>query len=348
MTTDSSPPAGEEVRRHLAALPLPLAAPDLVLGEIRHLLEPPCLPLPAAGDTLRRFAVLAEIARHDLVLARLAEGHADAIAILAEASAAGVSKARVPAGGRLGVWAAGPLDELALLRRLGHNVLVGRRRWCSGAGALTHALVTATGAGDIGASLVLVDLRRPGVSVDTGSWSAIGMARSDTFEVRFDEVPIDDEDIVATGGWYTSRPGFFHGATGVAACWWGGAAGLTPPLERRCRDADDPHARAALGASLAELWAMECCLTTCATRFDLDPLDARREARRLAELTRLLVENAATRVLRLVGAATGAEPLGHDAAHAQRVADLTVYLRQHHGPRDAEGIARVLLEPGTQ
>ena len=42
------------------------------------------LPLPGGGRTRERWAVLADLAGEDLSLARLAEGHADALAILAE------------------------------------------------------------------------------------------------------------------------------------------------------------------------------------------------------------------------------------------------------------------------
>lgn len=59
------------------------------------------LPLPGGGSTWARFGGLAELAAVDLSVARLAEGHADATAILAEAGA--------PApDGLLGVWAADP------------------------------------------------------------------------------------------------------------------------------------------------------------------------------------------------------------------------------------------------
>lgn len=34
------------------------------------------------------------------------------------------------------------------------------------------------------------------------------------------------------------------------------------------------------------------------------------------------------------GRALGAGPLSHDEEHGRRVADLTVYLRQHHAERD--------------
>jgi len=42
------------------------------------------LPLPGSGRTRERWAVLAGLAEEDLCLARLSEGHSDALAILAE------------------------------------------------------------------------------------------------------------------------------------------------------------------------------------------------------------------------------------------------------------------------
>jgi hypothetical protein len=48
-----------------------------------------------------------------------------------------------------------------------------------------------------------------------------------------------------------------------------------------------------------------------------------------------------------VGRALGAGPLGHDEAHSRRVADLTVYLRQHHAERDLADIGSLVAHPGT-
>ena len=42
------------------------------------------LPLPGAGNTIERWRALAAAAGHDLSLAKLFEGHTDALAILAE------------------------------------------------------------------------------------------------------------------------------------------------------------------------------------------------------------------------------------------------------------------------
>ena len=64
------------------------------------------LPKPGSGGTPARFAALADWATRDLSLARLVEGHVDALAILEEAghepdsgATYGVWAARQPAGG---------------------------------------------------------------------------------------------------------------------------------------------------------------------------------------------------------------------------------------------------------
>ena len=60
------------------------------------------LPLPGSGRTAERWAAFALLAEEDLSLARLSEGHADALAILAELGGP------APPAGRWGVWAANP------------------------------------------------------------------------------------------------------------------------------------------------------------------------------------------------------------------------------------------------
>jgi hypothetical protein len=47
-----------------------------------------------------------------------------------------------------------------------------------------------------------------------------------------------------------------------------------------------------------------------------------------------------------VGRALGAGPLCHDAAHARRVADLTVYLWQHHAERDLAELGEIIAQRG--
>jgi hypothetical protein len=58
------------------------------------------------------------------------------------------------------------------------------------------------------------------------------------------------------------------------------------------------------------------------------------------------VAAAAETVLGIVDHALGPAPLAFDPDHAQRVADLRLYLRQHHAERDAAALGRSLLATG--
>jgi hypothetical protein len=275
------------------------------------------LPLPGSGRTYERWWALSRLAADDPVLARLAEGHADAVAILAE-----LDGPEVTPGQRWGVWAAVPRSL-----RVEDGLLYGDRPWCSGAGICTHALVTA------GDRLYAVEVA--GTRPLDGTWPAVGMAGSDSRTVRFDGVPGTP---VGGPGEYVDRPGFAHGGMGVAACWYGGAVGVA----RALLGAEDPYARAHLGGVDAALAGARAVLETAAAAVDADP---KADARLLAGRVRAVVEAAATEVLDRTGRALGAGPLCRDRAHAHRVADLTVYLRQSHADRDLAGIAELLGDP---
>src|ERR1700722_7499257 len=171
------------------------------------------LPLPGGGRTRERWAALADLAEEDLSLARLAEGHVDALAILAELGAA-----EAPTASRWGVWAAqppGPGLAASQADADGGWRLDGIKRYCSGARSCTNALVTAT-APD-GNRLFAVSTRN--LSPVPGSWPATGMAGSDTLDVRFAGIAAEP---VGGPGHYVDRPGFAHGGAGGAALGGGG------------------------------------------------------------------------------------------------------------------------------
>ena len=58
------------------------------------------LPLPGSGRTWERWLAFADLAGEDLSLARLGEGHADAVAILAEVAGTAPGRASCGACGR--------------------------------------------------------------------------------------------------------------------------------------------------------------------------------------------------------------------------------------------------------
>jgi hypothetical protein len=296
------------------------------------------LPLPGSGRTRERWAALADLAEQDLSLARLAEGHADAVAILAE-----LDGPVPPPGSRWGVWAAHPPGPVLDAARDGAGWrLRGTKRYCSGARWCTNALVTA----DAPDGRRLFAVAVAGLVPVPGTWPATGMAGSDTLDVSFPGAPAEP---VGPPGAYVERSGFTHGGVGVAACWYGGARAVGRALLTAAAGRDvGPHALAHLGAVDIALHTVRSALGRAADEVDADPADLKGAGRVRALRVRALAEAAGTEVMGRVGRALGAGPLCLDEAHSRRVADLTVYLRQHHAERSLAELGAVVAEHGTQ
>lgn len=299
------------------------------------------LPLPGSGATLRRWQRLAELTEIDVVAGRLAEAHVDAVAILDELGA------KPPAPGELwAVWAAEDPDAVLNANTTGDGQtdtvkLSGTKAWCSGAGLCTHALVTAR-LGDGRRALYAVETSSRGVRPLPSTWRNPGMAASDTRSVQFSGAPAVP---VGSPGHYLDRPGFWHGAIGVAACWVGAARAVAAPLyDRAARGDADEHALAHLGAVDAAIAAAEAMLAAAAAATDADPFDRSGSAQLLARRTRTVTETAVDAAITRTGRALGPAPLCQDAQHARRVADLTIYVRQSHAERDLAALGRLAGE----
>ena len=181
----------------------------MTAGLVSHWLEAGALklPLPGSGATAERWRRLSELAEADVVGGRLAEAHADAVAVLAELDGPAAKSDQI-----WGVWAAESPDAVLLARGVGDDVrLYGTKAWCSGGGLCTHALVTAR-LEDGRHALFAVDLRDDGVQPLPSTWRNPGMVGSDTRSVQFSGAPVVP---VGGPGAYLDRPGFWHGAIGV-------------------------------------------------------------------------------------------------------------------------------------
>lgn len=293
------------------------------------------LPLPGYGNTPRRWAGLADLGRTDLAVARLAEGHTDAVAILAEAG-------RAPEAGALyGVWAARPGGRGASLQASSAGTaLSGTVRFCSGARVVDRALVIADDAGGAGRVLVDVAIEPASARADPDSWNAAAMAAADTLDVCFDGVPVRPGDIVGGPDWYVDRPGFAAGGGGVAAVWWGGAAGLVDRAVAHLPSAPDAHQLAHLGELDALLQAADALLVRVASAVDERPLgDHALGAARVRCAVERVVREVVDRVPRMLGPG----PLSTDGELAATLADLGIYVRQHHGERDHAALGAAVL-----
>jgi len=294
------------------------------------------LPLPGSGNTPRRHQALSEWGARDLSFARLAEAHTDALAILAECG-------KAPRGGALyGVWASDAPPSRVSCERLqnGDWRIDGIKPFCSGAALVDAALVTAHHAD--GVFLFDIPLESIGVTPQPSTWVSPAFADTSTTAVKFDGVVVPDHERVGDAGWYLSRPGFWHGAIGPAACWAGGAESLIDAAAVANRR--DPHSRAHRGALEAIAWGLRAMLDQAGSEIDADPRDQSESARTRALKLRHLIERACAEVLDRFARATGPHLLAHDARVIRQHQALSLYIRQCHGERD---LAAIPADPDT-
>lgn len=294
------------------------------------------LPRPGCGATWRRWQALAAAAADDLSLARLVEGHVDALAILREAG-------REPAPGLYGVFAARGPDSTVAARQVGANwCLEGRRRYASGVRVLDRALVDVDGPD--GSLLVDLDLHQESVVPEPGTWQAVGMAATDSVAVALDGAIVAGDDVVGPTGFYVERPGFGHGGAGVAACWWGGAVGLVRDLAEHAAARPAGERRREVVAAAIVVDGLGTLVRAAADDLDREPDDRDRSRHRAASL-RWAVNRGCREVLARAQAGGGTHPATTDAGHARRLADLPVYLTQFGGQATLDGLDPRTLVP---
>jgi hypothetical protein len=309
------------------------------------------LPLPGRGRTLDRWRGLAAVAEHDLSLAKLYEGHTDALAILDElAPGAGVHDVE-PSGedSVWGIWASEAPGGRVMVQpdpqASGGSVrLQGVKHWCSGAKTGSHALLTVWFPDGKEPQLARLALRQAGVQVSEDQWKAVGMHASASLQVRLHDATAC---LVGQPGQYLSRPGFWQGGAGVAACWYGGATVLAKALYRAVAQSPEgsrsPFRLAAAGRVAVMMRGMALMLQEAACWIDEHP---RGDASEVALRVRLAAAQCATDVLEEVAAALGATPFCTDAAFARAAADLPVFIRQSHGDRDYAALGQQLVSQG--
>lgn len=297
----------------------------------------------SSWDVLSAMATLGSI---NLSVARVVEPHIDAQAILHQARAAATSILTVNDHQTWGVYAAHPPGtRVAAVPGQGDPsgpwTLNGTKHWCSLADRVSHALLTATGPGGH-QRLFALDLAGDGVSVEMSEWQALGLRDITTGTVHLDQAcayPVGEP------GWYLDRPGFAWGGIAVAAVWFGAAAALASQLWAAARRRT-PDQIALMHVGTCDIALRTALLSLRAAAVTMDDTGTSvAEAAVAAARTRAIVAQVAEQVMATVGHALGPAPLAFDQAHATRVADLTLYLRQHHAERDLAQLGALVLDP---
>ena len=277
------------------------------------------------SSTLLRWQVLAYISGIDLTLAKWFESHLDALSILYELGYGETQQ---------GLWAVWAAEGHPNPIRYQDGKISGSKSWCSGAHIVDYALMTYRD--EQGKSqLLTVDMNQSGIDIDNSAWQAVGMQATDTATVTFDHVAATQ---VGTPNAYLDRVGFWHGAAGVAACWYGATASLASYLIESYQQKPNDYKAMYLGQISSDLAVSRQYLHQVAYLIDSQPEDNHELAIRQL---RTNIEQLARQVIETVGQALGAAPFCGNAHFATLSADLTVFIRQSHGAFDLQRIGEL-------
>ena len=271
---------------------------------------------------------LLRLGRTDIPLARLAEGHIDALRIVDQAGSA------AQPGALYGVWASRSQQTGVRARRLGDDQLLleGTLRFASGAGLLDRALVPVWPDPQ---THLLVDLDVAGLPVDSSVWCTGAMAASRTFSVEVAGLVVDRSCVVGAENFYLGRSAFFPGGVGVAACWVGGAARVVDLLHGR-HPAPSPAQQLRLGRIRADLAVGAAAVrSTAALLAERLTSTAETDWHLLATEARAVAADAVRRIVAETRLVTGPAGMAMDDGLSHAVNDLELYALQQSSDGDA-------------
>ncbi len=168
------------------------------------------------------FRRLVMIGQVNLPLARLYEGHVNAVRLittLGDDRALGAMRAQSRDGVLLGVWGA----DGAVPLKIDGDCLVGGKRFASGLGVVGRAVVTVQQGETV--RLALIDVTEPSRH-KFETWSKIGMRATASGDFDADGMSASDLYWIGKPGQYFDEPNFIGGVWRIAAVQLGGILGL--------------------------------------------------------------------------------------------------------------------------
>lgn len=238
-----------------------------------------CLPKAEGGEgwgtepagVQAAFEALRLLGRANLSVARLFEGHMNAVKLVLLYGSDAMRRetgAVVRDGLLLGVWGADdPSRPLAFERRDGELRLGGAKRFASGLGLVGRAVVTAAGNDEVQMVLVPTDEEE---RCDAGGWRMGGMRATRSGRYDFEGVEVAAAALLGDPGDYLREPFFEGGIWRYCAAHLGGAEALYDALRvalvERGR-AEDPHQQrrivaCAIAIETARLWLLRAARET--------------------------------------------------------------------------------------
>ena len=274
-------------------------------------------------------AVLRVLGSADLSVARLFEGHLNAISLVHRYGSRRQMQrlARSTANGGLSaVWGA---DDETGLRITGDcpPILQGRKILASGAGFVSDPIVTAKGAD--GQMMCLLHLSMD-EAVDLSGWNSLGMRSTATGAIELSGIVLTPENFVGEAGDFIRQPYLSGGAWRFCAA----QVGATERLVDLFRDhllargrGQDPYQLQRLAQNVACAKTARFWVEEAARRLSLEKVEPSNVVA-FANLTRMITERCALDVMEIVQRGVGLSSFIRPHPIERISRDLATYLRQ--------------------
>ncbi len=297
-----------------------------------------------AGAVTQGMDVLRLLGRANLAVARLFEGHVNAVKLVmlygAPQTQERVAQA-VRSGALMGVWGADGACPLTVRINGDRILLNGTKRFASGLGLVSLAVLSMTD--EQGANRLIVVPSDDPYRADAAGWQVCGMRATASGLFDASGLVLHSHSLLGEPDAYYREPHFQGGVWRYAAAQLGGIESLVEAmrvdLAARGR-LDDPHqaarfARAVIACETARLWVHKAAKT-------VEAAGAAPDTATRSVLARLVVERAAVETMTEVDRALGtaAHFTSHPVERLRR--DLGFYLRQA-APDDALHAASMSL-----
>jgi alkylation response protein AidB-like acyl-CoA dehydrogenase len=318
---------------------------DVVLGSMRRLrtrIEREALARAkydgrgvSLGGRRAELEALVAMGAREPSLGRIFESHCNAallVALFGTEAQRRQAHADAYAGELFALWYEPNEAGVRIERGRSAYVLRGSVMRASGADTVTRAAIVARKP-DGGLQLCLVPLDRCNVTIDDSGWQPLGLGASNSYRVCFDEIELNDEDLVGAPGDYERDPWVLGGTLRHAAVLTGAIERLTREtlgfLVARGLDRDSSvRVRAGelrIAARSARNWLRAGEDTW--QEFDAAPSERAAESVvDVAGMARVAIERAARDAIELATRCVGSAGLVRPLPFAQLVCDLHMLL----------------------
>jgi alkylation response protein AidB-like acyl-CoA dehydrogenase len=285
--------------------------------------------LSSAGLHAELCTILRLLGSADLSVARLFEGHVNAVSLVARYGSQEQMRGladRIAKGGLSAVWGADDAEGLQIVGS-GVQTLQGRKILASGAGFVTDPVVTAKADDGQVMCLLHLTMREP---VDLSGWTAQGMRSTATGAIDLTGTELSSANIIGAAGDFMRQPHFSGGAWRFCAAHLGATERLVDlfrdHLVARSRG-EDPYQLQRLALCVASAKTARYWIEEAARRLCVDELDAGSVVA-FANLTRIVTERAALDVMENVQRGVGLVSFIRPNPIERISRDLATYLRQ--------------------